>query len=119
MPYTVPKYPLVPLLSYQLLIPKSYCYLFHSTQKKNQTLVDYCWNLFKAEKHRVHAVVEKTFPSLDLRKHLVAFHALTGCDTTSFLYGISKKSALKVYRDKYEPFEGLGEGDLTDQMIKD
>lgn len=66
-----------------------------------------------------HAVREKNFPSLDLRKHLVAFHALTGCDTTPFFYGISKKSALKVYRDNYELSEGLGEGDLTDQTIKD
>jgi uncharacterized LabA/DUF88 family protein len=67
----------------------------------------------------VHVVVEKNFSSSELRKHLVAFHSLTGCDTTSYFYGISKKSSLCVFRDNYELLEGLGEGELTDQKIKE
>ena len=38
---------------------------------------------------------------------------------TSYFYGISKKSFLRVFRDNYELFEVLGEGELTDQKIKE
>ena len=42
----------------------------------------------------VHAVVEKNFPSLDLRKHLVAFHALTAF----FLWHIKEIGPQSVQR---------------------
>ena len=34
----------------------------------------------------------------DVVKHLPAAHALTGCDTVSYIYGIGKVSALKVLK---------------------
>lgn len=38
-----------------------------------------------------------------IAKHLLSVHALTGCDTTSTLYGIGKLKALKSLRNKHVP----------------
>lgn len=62
----------------------------------------------------VYVVVEKNFFFLDFWKYLVVFYVLIGCDIIFFFYGILKKLVFKVYRDNYEFFEGLGEGDLID-----
>jgi hypothetical protein len=48
----------------------------------------------------------------------LAFHSITGCDTTSFFYGISKKKAYKVYEQDANLLEGIGEAELTDEKIK-
>jgi hypothetical protein len=53
----------------------------------------------------VHVLVKKNFSSSELRKHLVAFRTLTGCDTTFFLW-----YSLQVFRDNYELLGGLGKG---------
>ncbi|CAH3177444.1 unnamed protein product [Porites evermanni] len=42
--------------------------------------------------HRIPLFEEK-------RKSLLAFHAITGCDTTSQFYGVGKASAWKVFED--------------------
>ena len=67
----------------------------------------------------IHAVVEKTFTSPEMCTNLLAFHALTGCDTTSFFFGISKKTGFKVYKDNVGLLGGFGEGNLTEQKIVD
>ena len=46
---------------------------------------------------------------------LLSFHALTGCDTTSFIYKHFKKSAWKIFLDHYELLLSKGEGVLTEQ----
>ena len=38
-----------------------------------------------------------TLRHLDIVDHLPGMHALTGCDTTSFIYSIWKTTALKVF----------------------
>lgn len=43
------------------------------------------------------------------RKSLLAFHAITGCDTTSQFVGIGKVSAWKVYESCTELLQNLGE----------
>ena len=45
---------------------------------------------------------------------ILPFHALTGCDTTSFFYGQSKQSAYKIYRDNFGLIETLEENELSD-----
>ena len=50
-------------------------------------------------------------------KLLLPFHALTGSDTTSFLSGHSKKTALKVFFQNKELLAGLGKEPLTEDMI--
>jgi hypothetical protein len=53
-----------------------------------------------------------------MAQNLLAFHSITGCDTTSFFYGISKKKAYKVYEQDVNLLEGIGEAELTDEKIK-
>jgi hypothetical protein len=49
---------------------------------------------------------------------LLPFHALTGCDTTSYLCGHGKKSAVKIFYKHYDLLRGLGHGELTQGDIK-
>jgi hypothetical protein len=44
----------------------------------------------------IHSVLETNLPTRRMAQNLLAFHSITGCDTTSFFYGISKKKAYKV-----------------------
>jgi hypothetical protein len=53
-----------------------------------------------------------------MAQHLLTFHSVTGCDTTSFFYGISKKKEYKVYEQDTNLLEGIGEAELTDEKIK-
>ena len=52
--------------------------------------------------HRIPLSEEK-------RKSLLAFHAITGCDTKSQFYGVDKASAWKVFEDVPGLLEHLGE----------
>ena len=50
---------------------------------------------------------------------LLAFHALTGSDTTSFLAGHSKKTALKVFHTHGHLLEELGSEPLSSATLTD
>jgi hypothetical protein len=50
---------------------------------------------------------------------VLPFHALTGCDTTSFLCNHSKTTAWKIFVQKHYLLSSLGEGNLTATKIKD
>ena len=50
---------------------------------------------------------------------LPAFHALTGCDTTSYLAGHSKKSCWKIFLQDHDLIRNLGTGDLTVETVHD
>ena len=50
---------------------------------------------------------------------LLAFHVLTGCDTTSFICKHSKKSAWKVFLKHHALLSSLGEGELTEEKMKE
>ena len=49
---------------------------------------------------------------------LVAFHALTGCDTTSFFVNTEKRTAWKILKESHHLLSDLGVGDLSDDTIK-
>jgi hypothetical protein len=49
---------------------------------------------------------------------LLAFHALTGSDTTSFVAGHSKQTAYKVFQEHHHLLIGLGDGEPTDEKVK-
>ena len=49
---------------------------------------------------------------------VLPFHALTGCDTTSFLCNHSKTTAWKIFLQKHNLLSSLGEGSLTASKIK-
>jgi hypothetical protein len=53
-----------------------------------------------------------------MAQNLLTFHSITGCDTTSFFYGISKKKEYKVYEQDTNLLEGIGEAELTDEKIE-
>ena len=50
---------------------------------------------------------------------LLPLHALTGCDTTSFICNHSKKSAWKVFLEHHKLFSSLGEGELSEVKMKE
>ena len=49
---------------------------------------------------------------------LLAFHALTGCDTTSYIANHTKQSSWKVFKEHHELLKNLGIGELTEETIK-
>ena len=63
------------------------------------------------------AVMEKHLSDPNLQDNLLAFHALTGSDTTSYFNGVSKQAAFHAYKDNSILLNGLGEGDLTDDKL--
>ena len=53
----------------------------------------------------------------DTKESIPACHALTGCDTTSYIAGHSKKSAWKTFQTHHRLLENLGKGELTAETI--
>ncbi len=49
---------------------------------------------------------------------LLLFHALTGCDTVSFLYGIGKRTAMKILLENPDMLQGILDlPQLTDEAL--
>lgn len=63
--------------------------------------------------HEIHKLL-----SADQLHALLAFHAVTGCDSVSQFSGHSKKTAWKVFLDHHKDLLGLGKGPLTDNIIR-
>ena len=59
--------------------------------------------------HAAYIPVHKISLPEEKRKSLLAFHTITGCDTTSQFAGIGKQSALKIFDSSSELIEHLGE----------
>ena len=79
----------------------------------------YCrelWMLSGTTKKRryfpIHTIVEH-LPDSIIPK-VLAFHALTGCDTKSYMANHSKRSTWKVFKENYELLKDIGVQDLTD-----
>lgn len=51
-------------------------------------------------------------------KCILQFHALTGTDTTSFIYGHSKKTAWEVFKQHFGLLVGIGNNELTSTSIQ-
>ena len=49
---------------------------------------------------------------------LLAFHALTGCDTTSYIANHTKRSSWKIFKEHHGLLNKLGIGELTEATIK-
>jgi len=66
--------------------------------------------------HDIRASLD--YPSATLET-ILAFHALTGCDSTSFFAGHGKKKAWDVFNQQNQYLlEGLGKGDLDDSTLR-
>ena len=81
---------------------------------------EFIWMISGTSNNRSYVPVHTIFNSLPegSAPRLIPFHALTGCDTTSFICGHSKKTALKVFWKHQEMLIGLGEGALTETKFK-
>ena len=66
--------------------------------------------------HEIRQALSLTPTAID---SLLAFHAITGCDTVSFLVGHSKKSAWKVFISDGHLLKDLGRGELTEEVVRD
>ena len=67
-----------------------------------------------------YILIRETFNNLRIgaAKSLLAFHALTSCDTTSFFENIGKKTAWKIFKESYRLLSNLRVGSLRDDAIK-
>lgn len=60
--------------------------------------------------------ISKSLP-VEICKNLVAFHALTGCDTTSQLSGHGKRLCWKAFSKSPDLLDNFGEGDLSPNFV--
>ena len=49
---------------------------------------------------------------------LLAFHALTGCNTTSYIANHTKRSSWKIFKERHGLLKNLGIGELTDDTMQ-
>ena len=70
----------------------------------------------KLPKHIPVHEVSKSLPD-GIRKNLMAFHALTGCDTTSQISGHGKRLCWKVFNKNHHLLDNFGEGDLNPDLV--
>jgi len=66
----------------------------------------------------IHTIVERLDFDNEKMESITAFHAITGSDTTSYLYGHGKKTCWKVYQEHFRLLQGLGQGELDDVTAK-
>ena len=64
----------------------------------------------------IRAIVQNLKP--ECLSALLPFHALTGCDTTSYICNHTKVSAWKIFLQNYHLLVSLGEGELTVTKVK-
>ena len=67
------------------------------------------WMFAGTSRQRRYIPVHKIPLSEEKRKSILAFHAITGCDTTSQFYGVGKASAWKLFKDAPGLLEHIGE----------
>lgn len=76
------------------------------------------WMFAGTAKKRSYVAIHKIAISDAKRRSLLAFHALSGCDTTSQFAGIGKTSAWKIYDCYPDMLLGLGENrELTENVL--
>ena len=77
------------------------------------------WLMAGTAKKRKFFPVHKVFQLLEpeIIQSILAFHASTGCDTTSYIAGHTKHSAWKVLQHHSELLKDLGNVPLTDSIM--
>ena len=63
--------------------------------------------------HEIHSKL-----SSEVLASLMAFHAISGCDTTSYIRGQTNRSMWKTYTDNSQLLQGLGKGPLTEEIVQ-
>lgn len=66
-----------------------------------------------------HEIRKKLNFEREVFERLIPFHAITGCDTVSYLSGHSKKTSWEVFLTDNNLLEGIGKGELTENKMKE
>ena len=79
------------------------------------------WLMAGAAKIRKYFNISKIYDTLSENTvpALLPYHSLTGCDTTSYFFGKSKKATRCKFQQHYNLLATLGEGELTDLKLHD
>ena len=81
---------------------------------------EHLWMLSGTTKKRRYIPVDAVYNNLprDSAASLIPFHALTGCDTTSYIANHTKRSSWKVFKEHHQLLLNLGVGELTEETIQ-
>jgi hypothetical protein len=77
------------------------------------------WMMAGTAKKRKYIPIGPVFHNLPPNSvdSLLPFHGITGCDTTSYMCGHTKKSAWKIFQQHHQLLSGLGVGTLNSDQI--
>lgn len=81
---------------------------------------EHLWMLSGTTNKRRYIPIDAVFNNLprDSATTLLPFHALTGCDTTSYFANHTKMSSWKVFKEHHQLLINLGIGELTEETIR-
>ena len=81
---------------------------------------EHLWMMSGTTKKRQYIPIDAVFNSLPAESatSLLPFHALTGCDTTSYIANHTKRSAWKVFKEHYPLLRHVGIGELTEETLQ-
>ena len=81
---------------------------------------NHLWMMSGTAKKRKYVPIDAVYHKLPSGSTdaLLPFHALTGCDTTSYIYGHTKQSAWKIFQDHHRLLGDLGVEYLTHSKLK-
>ena len=80
-------------------------------------LCDVLWMFSGTARKKCYVPIHKIHVTKEIRESLLAFHALTGCDTTSQFSGIGKKSAWTVFVKHHDLLKYLGEESIANDKV--
>ena len=77
------------------------------------------WMKSGTSKKRRYIPIDAVFNKLPCgsASSLLTFHALTGCDTTSYIANHTKRSSWKIFKEHHGLLKNLGIGELTDDTM--
>ena len=77
------------------------------------------WMLSGTAKKRKYTPIDAVFQNLprDSATNLLPFHALTGCDTTSYFANHTNRSSWKVFTEHHQFLKHTGIHELTEETI--
>ena len=100
-----------------LFLPKTLVLLLVSNFQRMQC--EHLWMMSGPPRKRRYIPIDAVFNKLPRGSatSLLAFYALTGCDTTSYIANHTKQSSWKVFKEHHELPKNLAIGELTEETI--
>jgi len=80
---------------------------------------EHLWMMSGTSRKRWYIPIDAVFNKLPSGSatSLLAFHALTGCDTISYIANHTKQSSWKVFKEHHELSKNLAIGELTEETV--